>query len=140
MKAWEATIFLILRVIVLVIAPLVLVYLVNMNYPGLIGYKTELVFYIVILLAVPAVILHFFGDITQSNKKVVFESISLTLLLIYTYLLLGSGSTHLYYKSLDMELYYPILLYIIIGSIAIRYPTIFLRYYAEKSKEDINLQ
>ena len=139
MKIWEATLYFILRVIVLVVAPLILIYLINANYPGLLGYRLENAFYVVVLLAVPAVMLHFFADITTSTKKMIFELISLTLILVYTYLILGSGTTHLYYKSLNMELYYPLLLYIILGSIAIRYPTIFLRYYAEKSK-NINPQ
>ena len=136
MKMFHAILFLIFRIIALVAAPLALVYLINTNYPGLLGYKLEYAIYVVLLLALPGVILHFFADISEGKRKVIFESVSLTLFLVYTYLILGSGSTHLFYKNLDVMLYYPYLLYLILASIAIRYPTIFLRYYAEKAPSE----
>ena len=139
MKLWEAVVFFVFRLIVLVAAPLTLVYIVNSNYPGLLGHGVITTVYAVILLALPAVLLHFLADITQSShKKMILELISLTLILLYTYIILGSGETHLYYKSLNVELYYSMLLYLILASIAMRYPTIFLRHYAEKSEEHEN--
>ena len=122
--------FTIFRIIVFIVVPVALILAVNINYPGLLTHKYIFEITIATIVGVMIVFFYFLSDITQRKKKVIYETVALSLVLIYTVLILGFGNAEFHYNELKIFIHYLPLFYLIIAGVAVRYPVIFLRYLA----------
>ncbi|NPA75756.1 MAG: hypothetical protein GXO25_06715 [Euryarchaeota archaeon] len=114
--------------------PLALIYALNANYPGLLEARYVRFVHIAILLGIPIVVMYALADLTSGIKSMIFEIIALVLVIIYTFMILGMGSTELTYQNVKIYLFYPVLLYIVILGIAIRFPSAVFKYLAEREQ------
>ena len=122
--------FAVMRIIVFIVIPVALILAVNINYPGLISdrYMAEII--MATIVGVFVVLFYFLADISRRKKKMIYESIALTLVLVYTFLILGFGRAEFNYSELKIFIYYLPLFYLIIAGIVVRYPVVILRYLA----------
>ena len=114
--------------------PFALVYALNANYPGMLEARQVRSLELAMSIGIPIVIFYALADITNGWKNMIFEGISLSLVLIYTFLVMGFGQTHVQYKQVDIYLFYPFLMYMIVLGVAVRFPTVILRYLASKEE------
>ncbi len=130
MKKSHVIMFTIFRIIVFIVTPVALILSVNINYPGLLTdrYLSEIT--MATIVGVLIVFFYFLSDISRRKKKMIYETIALSLVLIYTILILGFGKTEFHYSELKIFLYYLPLFYLIVAGVVVRYPVIFLRYLA----------
>ncbi len=130
MSKFKLILFTIFRVIVFIAIPISLILAVNMNYPGLLSDRYLAEITLATMIGVPVVIFYFLTDISKGKKKMIYETIALTLVLVYTLLMLGLGNAVFYYSSLRIFIYYVPLLWLILLGIIVRYPVGVLRYLA----------
>nr|AAZ32474.1 hypothetical protein [uncultured euryarchaeote Alv-FOS1] len=114
--------------------PFALIYALNTNYPGLLEARYLRFLEIAIMLGVPIVILYAAADLTKGLKSMIFEIVALMLVVTYTFMILGFGSTEINYKSTRIYLFYPVLMYIVILGIAIQFPSAIFKYLSEKEQ------
>ena len=118
------------RIFVFIVIPVALIVAVNVNYPGLLTDRYLLEITIATIVGALIVLFYFLSDISERKKKMIYETIALTLVLVYTVLILGFGNAEFHYDKLKIYLYYLPLFYLIIAGIVVRYPVILLRYLA----------
>ena len=134
MKILKPLFLLIGRAFVFIGIPLALIYVINVNYPGLLEERYIHTLALAMYLGIPIVLLYFIADAFDGLKSMIAELAALSLILAYTFLILGFGTAHLSYEKVSISLCYPILLYIIIAGVLIRFPTPILRYLSWKSE------
>ncbi len=133
MKLMKAIFSAISHMLVFVVVPFILITLINLNYPGILAGKENYLMTVVIFVGIPIALSYFIMELTESPlKKMIFEILAISLVLIWTFLVMGAGETVIYYLKIKIILYYPALLTLILISISIRYPAAILRYYSAK--------
>ncbi len=130
MSKFRLILFTVFRAIVFIVIPISLILAVNMNYPGLLSDKYLAEIIMATIIGVPVVFFYFLTDISEGKKKILYETIALTLVLAYTLLILGFGNAVFYYNKLKIFIYYLPLLALILIGIIVRYPVAILRYLA----------
>ena len=128
MKLFKAIAVLIGRSIFFIGIPVGLIYLINANYPGLLGERYIQTLHLAMYLGIPIVMLYFLADITTEWKSMVSEISALVFVLLYTFLIMGYGTTMIKYAGVTITMYYPYLLYLIIAGVLVRIPLPVLRY------------
>ncbi len=134
MKILKPLFLLIGRALVFIGIPLALIYVINAIYPGLLQERYVRTLAMAMYLGIPIVLLYFIADAFDGLWSMVAEIAALSLVLVYTLLILGYGTAHLSYENVSISLVYPLLLYIIMAGVLVRFPTPVLRYLAWKSE------
>ncbi len=138
MKILKPTLMLFTRFFIFTGIPVALIYGINASYPGLLDPRYLHSLHIAMYLGIPIVIFYFLADVWKGWKSTFSEIVALTLVLVYTVLIMGFGNSHFSYKNLDFHIFYvPLLLLIIIG-VLIRFPVPILRFLAEDREEEVN--
>ena len=135
MKILRASFLLILRSLVLIGIPYGLIYLINQNYPGLLGERYLFSIQMAILFGTLTALSYFFADLTKGFKKMVFDLLALMFGIAYTLLILGVGEAKIFYENTVIEFTYPLLLTLILLGIIINIPTAILGYAAWREEE-----
>ena len=135
MNLFSAILKVVLKSIVFIGIPISIIYIVSTNYPGLLTDRYLTVLTIAMYLGIPIVLLYFLSYICEGIYRMLFEIGALILLIIYTILIMGYGQTHIKYQELDISIYYPVLMYLVILGILIRFPIPVLRYLSEESEK-----
>jgi len=135
MKLIKPAVFAVLRFLGFVAIPLYLVTLVNGAYPDLLPYSYEYFRNIILFVGIPLIILYFLAEALENPKyKLVFHISAITVVLLWTYFILGGGIMHISYQGIRFSLnYYSLLLLILLG-IALRYPIPIVKCYLELQK------
>ena len=128
MKILKAAFLLTIRSITLIGIPYALVYLINLNYPGLLGERYLFSIQMAIVFGTLAVISYLFSDLSSGFKSMFFEILALVFGMVYTLLILGFGHAEIFYEGVFIELIYPALLLLVILGIIVRIPTAILGY------------
>ncbi len=134
MRVLRAAFMLLLRSITLIGIPYALIYLINMNYPGLLGERYIFSIQLAIVFGTLAVISYLFSDLSSGFKSMFFEIMALVFGMAYTLLILGFGHAEIFYQNILITLVYPALLTLVLLGIFLRIPTAILGYLAWKQE------
>lgn len=140
MKILKPLLMLFTRFFIFTGIPMALIYGINVNYPGLLDPRYLHSLHIAMYLGIPIVIFYFLADVWKGWKSTFSEIVALTLVLVYTVLLMGFGHSHFSYKNFDFHLFYSALLYLVLIGILIRFPVPILRYLSENEEVSDNYE
>ncbi len=135
MKLGRAILTASIQFVVYVLVPLFLISAINSSYPGLLDERYINLIHFAAIIGVSIVILYILSGMTRGWLSVIFELAALALVLYYAFTIMGQGQTQINYEDATIRLYYPILMYIILFSIALRFPAVIFKYLAEKEEK-----
>ncbi len=136
MKIVKPTVFAILRFIGFIAVPLYLVYFVDQNFPGILPYTFEYFRNIVLMVGIPLVILYFLSEALENWKmRAASECLAITLVLFWTYFVLGGGRINVSYEGINFAIDYFPLLVLMLFAIALRYPASVMKHYLRSHSE-----
>lgn len=136
MKIIKATVYAILRFLGFVVLPLYLAYLITTNFPDLLPYDFIHFCNILILVGLPLIIFYFLSEALNNWKlAMLFEFLAITLVLFWTYYILGGGKLSISYQGINFSIdYFPFLALILLG-IALKYPASAMKHYLRSHSE-----
>ena len=135
MKIIKPTVWAALRFIGFVVVPLYLVGIVNSKFPGILPYTYEYFRNVVVIVGIPLILLSFFAESVENLKlRIIFEVLSLALVILWTYYILGGGLLHISYEGISLFINYYSLLILILLGIALKLPANIMRYYLESHR------
>ena len=135
MKLLRASIMFLLRALIFIGIPYALIYIINQNYPGLLGERYLFSIQMAIIFGSLSALTYFFAELGEGLKKMMLELLSITFGIVYTLLILGVGEAKIFYEDIVIEFYYPLLLSLIVLGIVINMPTAILGYLAWKGEK-----
>ncbi len=136
MKIVKAGVYAVLRFLGFIAVPLYLVHIIDSNFPGVLPYTFEHLEMIFFVVGIPLIAFYFLAEALKNWKlKLLFEFIAITLVLLWTYFVLGGGKMSISYEGLNLHIdYYPLLILLLLG-IALRYPASAMKHYLEYRSE-----